>query len=199
MPPDYEILKKHISVAHPEILDSFVEGWNNLGPSGKDFWTTKTILNPREKVESFPWLSWTTMKIRELRDSREGTYFLDELSTYEKRLAVLFHNRMEHSGSIFSFPYMPPLRDRVYYITNSSSESRTERHSIAKDAAKIIIHAELRKVLMKWQEDLDEHGIDALRKVYFANPLTDDQKKFDLSDADLEIDCDSASEFSDVE
>ena len=200
MPCDYEILKKHVTVAHPEILDAFLESWKSLDSSGKHGWAQKSILKPREKAETIPWLSWTTFIIDRFNESRRDHYSIPEtLSSYERRLGVLFHDVMEHSGSILGFPYMPPLRDRVYPFPNAQGNSRTERHSIAKDAAKTIIHAELRKLVMKWEKDLEEHGIDALRKVYFANPLEEDEDEFDMSDSALEVDCDSASDFSDID
>lgn len=47
------------------------------------------------------------------------------------------------------------------------------------------------------ERDIDEHGIDALRKVYPATPQLgeDDGKRYDLKEFDLHLDCDSDSDF----
>ena len=47
------------------------------------------------------------------------------------------------------------------YVTEE--EESMLRHTIVKDAAKHVIHTELRKLLMKWKKDLDENGVEALR------------------------------------
>src|SRR5271169_4603940 len=160
MPHDYESLKNHVSATHPEILDAFVGGWNELDPDLQHCWRKQGMIEPRVKVESNAWLSWTTFKLEMLFESKAEDYPFDKpLSTYMKRLGILFHNSMEHSGDIFRFPYMPHLNCRTYSSPDNSCRSATERHAIAKDAAKSVIHTELRKMLIKWKKDLDENGI----------------------------------------
>ena len=194
-------LKNHISAAHPELLDAFVEGWNNLGPLSQAHWRQQAFIAPRQKVESNCWLSWTTVQVDELFEPRKKDFSFDiPLSNFEKQLAILFHNNMQHAGHLFNLPYMPPLENRQFFSPIEKHPSSSERHAIAKDAAKFVIHTELRKMMMKWKKDLDEHGLEALRKVYLAAPqLEDDEKKFDFADFNSHLNCDSASDISDEE
>ena len=97
---------------------------------------------------------------------------------------------MENSGVILGLPCMPPL----------PGDHPSERHTIAGAAAKSIIHTELKKLLVKWKNDLDEHGIDALRKEFLTTRQPEDEElKFDFADFNSEIDCDSDSDFSDAD
>ena len=52
---------------------------------------------------------------------------------------------------------------------------------------------------MKWKKDLDEYGLDALRRVYLVAPQLeeDNEEKFDFRDFELDVDCDSDSNISD--
>jgi hypothetical protein len=138
-----------------------------------------------ERVESDTWESWTTFRFDLLRRS---TSFEWDLSTYENRLGIAFHNSMEYTGDVFRFPYMRPMKPRESWIGHPTGPPVSERYAIAKHAARSIIHAELRKLLMKWKSDLDEHGIDALRKVYPATLQLGDEKGYDLEEFDSELD-----------
>src|SRR5208282_788588 len=124
MPHDYELLKNHISTAHPEILDVFVEGWNSLDPLTQARWRQKGFITPRKKVQTSGWLSWTAVRIDKLFELREQNFSTNtSLSTFEKRLAILFHNSIQHSGHLFGLPYMPPLKDRVYTSPDMENET----------------------------------------------------------------------------
>ena len=192
MPYDYELLKNHISTAHPEIFDAFVEGWNILDPKLQAYWSQGGLIMPRQKVEPKAWLSWTTVKVDQFFESRAKDFSTD-LLLFEKRLTVLFHNNIQHSGHLFNLPYLPPIENRVYRPPGTHYESLSERHIIAKDAAKFIIHIELRKLLMKWKKDLKENGLDALREVYLDEPQLEEdvEEGFNLEDFDLNFDCKS--------
>lgn len=190
MPYDYEALKNHVSAAHPELLDAFVEGWNNLGPQSQSHWRQQAFLTPKNKVTYKCWLSWTTVQTNLLFGRRKDDFPFDfPLSNFEKELAILFHNKMQHVGQLFDLPYMPPVENK------GAHRSSSERHTIAKDAAKFVIHTELRKVLKKWKKDVDEHGLEALRKVYLTAPQFEDDEKNERFDSDWG--CDSASDLSD--
>ena len=148
----YEYLKNHISDAHPEILDSFEEGWNRLGPLSQATWRQNGLMTPRRKVDYECWLSWTTTQIDKLfKLSKDYDPFEFRLSKFEKQLAILFHNSMQHGSDLFSLPYMPPLEDKAFTSPTANDSSASERHVIVKDAAKVVIHIEMRKVLMKWK------------------------------------------------
>ena len=194
MPCDYEILKNHVSAAHPELLEAFVEGWNNLSPQLRDRWRREGFMVPKKKVEPKGWSSWTATRMKDVMTPRtQDSSFNVPLSDFEERLAILFHNNMQHSGDLFGLPYMPPLENRQYYSRTGDELSSSERHAIAKDAATVIIHTELRKLLIKWKKDLEEHGLDALRNAYLAAPKLEEEDKFKFSDFDADVDCDSVS------
>lgn len=197
MPYTYEYLKHHISEVHPEILDSFVEGWNRLGPISQAKWHQQGLLAPRQKVECKCWLAWTKVKIDELFEARKlNDSFEIPFSEFEKQLAIIFHDSMQHAGDFFNLPYMPPLEGREYSSPIGDNPSISERHQIVKDAAKVVIRIELQKALMKWKKDLDEYGVDALRRVYLmAAQLKEDDQKFEFED----LDCDSDSNISNDE
>src|SRR5215471_297298 len=157
MPYTYEHLKHHISDVHPEILDAFVEGWNKLGPISQATWSQKGLLLPRQKLEYHCWLSWMTVRTDELFNARKANHsFQVPLSKFEKQLAILFHDSMEHAGEFFNLPYMPRLHGRQYQGPGGNNESGSERHVIVNDAAKVVIRIEMQKMLMKWKKDLDE-------------------------------------------
>jgi len=198
MPYSYENLKHHISDVHPEILDSFVEGWNRVGPISQAKWRQQGLLAPRQKVEYKCWLSWTTVQIDELFKARKvNNSFEIPLSKFEKQLAIIFHDSMQHAGDFFNLPYMPPLEDKEYCAPNGRSPSSSERHAIVKDAARVVIRIEMEKVLMKWKKDLDEYGVDAMRRVYLMETqLKEDDERFDFEE---DLNCDSDSNISNEE
>ena len=196
MPYDYEFLKNHISRAHPELLDAFVEGWNNLGAQLQARWRQTGLMAPKKKVELSCWLAWTTIQIDQLFKPRiDNDPFDIPLSKYQKQLAILFHNNMQDADDFLGLPYMPALDHREYHPPSGETVSSSERHLIAKDAAAVIIRMELGNVLMKWKKDFDEYGLDALRRVYLTEPRLeeDNEKKFDFEDFDSDLDC--ASDF----
>jgi hypothetical protein len=200
MPYNYEILENHISAAHPELLDAFVEGWNKLGHISQSYWSQKGFIAPKQKVQCLSWLSWTTVQVDVVYEPRKPVDpFNVPLSKFEKQLSILFHNNMRHAGDLFDFPYMAPLEGREYCSPTGESPSSSERHAIAKDAARVVLRTEIGKVLMKWKKDLDEYGLDSLRRVYLATPQLEEggEKKFDLEDFELDLDCDSESNISD--
>src|SRR6266496_1030602 len=157
---DYELLKNHVSRCHPEVLVTFLQGWNKLGPLSQAHWRQLGLIAPREKVESRHWLSWATAKVSELFESKEGLCCDTPLSHYERQLAGLFHDSMQHSGELFDLPYMPPLKNRVYSCPDRYHSSPSELHMIVKDAANVIVHSVLTKLVSKWKKDLDERGLD---------------------------------------
>ena len=86
-----------------------------------------------------------------------------------------------------------------YYYPTSEEGTSSERHAIAKDAANIVIHTELKKMLMKLKKDLEEQGVEALREVYLAASKLEeenDEEKFDVGDFDSDLDCDSTSDIT---
>src|SRR5437762_8156525 len=160
MPYDYEVLKNHISAAHPELLDAFVKGWNNLSPLSQAHWRQRGFIAPKQKVEYKCWLSWTTVQVDELFEpGKDNDSFDISLSKFEKQLAILFHNNMQHAGDLFGFPYMPPLQNKQYSSRTGRNGSSSERHAIAKDVARVVIYTELRKLMTKWKKDIDVHGL----------------------------------------
>lgn len=195
MPYTYEYLKHHISEVHPEILDSFVEGWNRLGPISQAQWHQQGLLAPRQEVKYKCWFAWTTTKIGELFKARKlNNSFEIPLSKFEKQFAIIFHDSVQHAGDFFNLPYMPPLHDKEYGCPREHNTSRSERHAFVKDAAKVVIRIEMEKALMKWRKDLDEYGVDALRSVYLmAAQLKEDDEKFEFNE---DLDCDSDSNIS---
>lgn len=196
MPYNYESLKNHVSAVHPELLDAFVEGWNQLGPQSQDHWRQRALITPAQKVVCQYWSSWTNIKRVEFFKQRGNLPFDIPLSKFEKQLAILFHDSMQHGGDLFHFPYMPPVRHIEY--ESPTGRSSSERHMMAKDAAKTVIHTALRKLLMEWKEDLEENGLEALRKVYLVGPqLKDNEKMFNFSDFNSDLNCDSGSDMSD--
>jgi hypothetical protein len=200
MPYGYEFLKNHFSAVHPELLEAFVEGWNTLDPVSQDHWSQQGIITPKVPITLKCWLSWTTTQMDKVFLARETDPTLKiPLSKFENRLAILFHNTMDHAGHLFGFPYMPPLENREYLSPSGEHPSSSERHAIAKDMAKFVIHSELGKILIKWKENVDENGIEALRKAYLTAPQLeeDNEKKFDFKDSDWYLDCDSDSDISD--
>src|SRR5215471_13425398 len=142
---DYELLKNHVSRCHPEILDAFLQGWDQLGQSSQAYWRRQGLVVPRKKVDPRHWLSWTTVKVNELFESKKSLCDRMPLSSYEDQLAGLFHDSLQHSGKLFDLPYMPPLTNKVYYCPGGIHSSSSERHMIVKDAANVIIHTALRK------------------------------------------------------
>src|SRR5947207_6814676 len=101
MPYDYEFLKKHISAAHPELLDAFEEGWNRIGSLSQAHWRQKGFIAPKQKVERQSWLAWTTVQTDELFEPRKDDHSVDiPLSKFEKRLAVLLHNTMQDTDEL---------------------------------------------------------------------------------------------------
>ena len=186
MPYNYETLEKHISAVHPELLDAFVQGWNNLGSRSQAGWCQRGFIAPKQKVERLWWLSWTTVQVDELYQQRRGADPFDvPLSKFQKYLTILFHNNMEHVDDLFGLPYMPPIKHGEY---------SPERHAIAKDAARVVMYTEMGKLLMKWKKDLEEYGLDSLRSVYLTAPqLEGDGEKFDFKDFESDFDCDSDS------
>jgi hypothetical protein len=194
MPYDYEVLKNHIATAHPELLDAFLEGWNHLGPESQAYWHQQGLVAPKEKVKAKHWSSWTAVKLMELFASKsDNISFNNCLSEFEDRLAVLFHNSMQNSGQFFGLPSMPPLVVEAPDCLDGHYRFLTERHFIAKSAAKAIIYTELGKLLMKWKKDLGELGVDALGKAFStAIQMKDDiGGKFDVEDFASDFDCDS--------
>lgn len=105
---------------------------------------------------------------------------------------------MQDTGQLSDIPYMPPLEGKAYSSPINTNPSSSDRHAIAKDAAKFVIQSELKKLLMKWKKDFEEHDLETLQKVYLAAPkFEEDEKEFDFADFDAELDCDSASDISD--
>jgi hypothetical protein len=194
MPYTYEYLKRHISEVHPEILDSFVEGWNRLGPVSQAKWLQQGLLAPRQKVEVKYWFAWTTIKIDELFEARKlNNSFEFPVSKFEKQFAIIFHDSMKHANDFFNLPYMPPLKGKSYGSPmDDNNRSRSERHAIVKDAAKVVVRIEMENALRKWRKDLDEYGVDALRRVYLMAAQLKDDEKFEFED----LDCDSDSNIS---
>ena len=76
---------------------------------------------------------------------------------------------------------MPPIENKVYRCSGGCHEFSSERHAIVKDAAKFIIHTEMRKLLVKWKKDIKEQGLEALRNVYLHEYKLEDDK-FDTTD-----------------
>ena len=72
MPYSYENLKNHISDAHPEILDSFEEGWSRLRRLWQANWRRNGLVVPRKKVDYKCWLSWTATQIEAIFELRKG-------------------------------------------------------------------------------------------------------------------------------
>src|SRR5947207_1371908 len=203
MPYSHEFLKKHISTAHPELLDDFVAGWNGLGPLSQARWRQQAFITPKKKVEPFCWLSWTTVRKDELFASRKNDVSIETpLKRFEKQLGILFHDSMQNAGHMFRLPHMRPLGRRQFLNPTGKNPSSSERHLIAKDAANFVIRSELRNLLIKWKKDLDEHGLEALQKVYLAAPQLeeeDDEKTFDFGNFNPRLVCDSGSDLSDDE
>lgn len=201
MPYSYENLKNHVSSAHPYIFDAFVEGWNKLNPLVQASWLQDGLVRTKDAAERKSWLAWTTVAIDAVFKKKDDTSFDQPLSMYQKQLAILFHNSMDHVGQLFDLPHMPPLADREYRSPTGSQSAGSERHIIARNAANFVVHMALRKLLRKWKNNLNERGLEALREVYLADCSGENvhEDKFNFQVFGTDLGCDSESNISDEE
>ena len=96
---------------------------------------------------------------------------------------------------------MRPLENKVHYCPDGYHDSISERHMIVRDAANVIIHTELSKLVSKWKKDLDERGLDAFKEFYLVPAESvKDVENMEVGEFDTHLNCDSSSgEFDEEE
>ena len=95
---------------------------------------------------------------------------------------------------------MPPLKNKVYYCPNDQHQSLNECHMIVKDAANVIVHSVLTKLVSKWKKDLDERGLDAFKEYYLAPAERIEYiENVKIGEFDTHLNCDSSEDGFDEE
>jgi hypothetical protein len=159
-------LRGHIASSHSDVLDAFDIGWEVLGPSGQADWLQIGIFARGSALFPFTWESWTGPILEEIRKTG-GPYgppggfrtltTAGSLST----LTALISKKMDHSGSLYGIPEIP-LTAPVYHSPL--------KEGVAAFAASVIMEVEMKQILERLKKEIEQNGLDAIRKYYPGLP-----------------------------
>lgn len=134
---------------HPDILDSFEAGWNALGTDMQRKWQAFG-----HKFNS-AWRSWAYVAFQQIKDklrpkNPEHIYYDNLLKFAHNDVAELIMSKLPHSGSLFGLPNVIGTQDLRGKITEVVTE--------------MVIRKEIGNTLDKLKKEIDQDGIDVLRK-----------------------------------
>jgi hypothetical protein len=157
MPHNYNSLRRHIASIHPDILELFEQGWENLGAKVQKYWENLGICRtqPAYDHQVYEFQSWTHVRHDEAKSHSGGE---DGYSILRRDLSDFVREKLRASDNFYDIPELTGFKVSA------------ELHwSIANSAVEAMLEPELKKICIRLKNEIEKDGLDAVRKYFPVN------------------------------